>query len=72
MHFDYKQFRIDMTPLAFRGRYLARAVIYQRGAGGLDREEIRWSGDTDEYPNGRAAMEVARQWAIAWIDDNWT
>lgn len=45
LHFDYKQFRIDVTPLTFRGRYLARATIYQRGGGGLDREEIRWSGD---------------------------
>ena len=72
MHFDYKQFRIDVTPLAYGGRYFARAAIYQCGSEGQLREEVRWSGDATRYSNGNTAMEVARQWAITWIDDNWT
>lgn len=63
LHFDYKQFRIDVTPLAFHGHYFARAIVYQCGSDGELKEEIRWSGDTGKYSNGKTAMEVARQWA---------
>ncbi|MDR5781216.1 hypothetical protein QCE63_17565 [Caballeronia sp. LZ065] len=70
MHFDYKQFRIDVTPLAFGDRYFARARIYRCDCAGKDQEEVRWSGDTSEYPDETIAANVARQWAIAWIDDD--
>ncbi|SAL85749.1 hypothetical protein AWB74_07422 [Caballeronia arvi] len=69
MYFDYRQFRIDATPLAYHGHYFARARIYQRDSAGQARDEVRWSGDTRAYPDELTAVEVARQWAIAWIDD---
>lgn len=72
MHFDYRLFRIDVTPLPFHGQYIARAIIYQCGSDGQLHEQIRWSGETGKYSNGKIAMEEARQWAIAWNEDSRT
>jgi hypothetical protein len=69
MEFDYKDYRIDASPLAEGGRYFARARICTAAAAGARRNEVKWSGDLGHFGSEAEAAECGRKWAIEWCDD---
>jgi hypothetical protein len=70
MKFDYKEFRIDASPLDEGGYYYARAKIYRRASAGGDAVEVKYSGDLGDYFSDAGAIEAAQRWAIQWCDEH--
>ena len=70
MKFDYKEFRIDASPLDEGGHYYARAKIYQRASADGDAVEVEYSGDLGDDPCDADAIEAAQRWAIQWCDEH--
>jgi hypothetical protein len=72
MKFDYKEFRIDASPLDEGGHTYARAKIYRRAATGGEAVEVKYSGDLGDFPSDATAVEAAQRWAIKWCDGHGT
>ena len=70
MHFDYKEFHINASPLDEGDSYYARAKIYRRDPVTGDAVEVKYSGDLGDYPSDADAIEAAQRWAIQWCDNS--
>ena len=50
MQLDYREFRIDASPLDEGVHYYARAKIYRRDPAGGEAVKMKFSGDLGDYP----------------------
>jgi hypothetical protein len=70
MHFCYRGCTVDATSYFSQGRYVARARIEFPQALPAARGNATYaSDDLGDFDSAIDAVDCARRWAIAWIDE---
>ncbi|WP_051374139.1 hypothetical protein [Paraburkholderia sprentiae] len=63
-------FQIDATPRRADGEYIAHARISCRLANGRE-SDVHMSGDLAGFDSREDAVQFARHWAIAWLEEHY-
>lgn len=72
MQYKHGGWNIDATPDFSLGKFFARARLTRTSPGNNGDSEIHVGRDLAWFDSEDEAVQFARRWAIAWIDENCT
>jgi hypothetical protein len=71
MKFDYREFRVNASPLDEGGDCYARAKVYRCASAGGEAVEVKYLEDLGDYPSDADTIEAAQCWATQWSPRAW-